>query len=439
MSQISLNAKDMKLSNLVFIMLGMMCAGSFGIESMIGASGPGMGFLGLILVPIFWAIPIALVSAELGAAYPEEGGCYVWARNAMGPFAGFVVGAGRAFYFWLAAGAVLALSKQYIQTYLGLSDAVSMVVMAVVLAASAIIVIVGLDVVSITSKIFIILISVPFGLLAILSLFKLEYNPVDPFMNPANDLGTNLGYVFALGIWMFGGWQNAASLAGEIRNFSKIFPKALMIVLICMMVIYITPNMLGLAAAGNWEKWGTEWDVVVVAEIVGGKFLGTLMLIAAVFSNIILFIGGLTHNSRQPMVLAEDNIFPKVFTKLHKKYNTPYVGVIVMCVIGFAGCYFDFNVIITFLVFLTFMLEMMGFLSAFILRIKDPDRERPFKVPGGKIGIVILFIPIVAISAYSIIGSGMVALIGFIGFAIIIPILYLIFKKMYGGLDANKQ
>jgi len=69
----------------VFFMIYILVSGgSFGIEDMVSSSGPGLTLLLLILLPIFWSLPMALIASELGSALPGEGGFYVWARRALG-------------------------------------------------------------------------------------------------------------------------------------------------------------------------------------------------------------------------------------------------------------------------------------------------------------------------------------------------------------------
>ena len=69
-------------------------SGAFGIEDMVGpdGSGPGLTLLLLLVLPIVWALPMALVCSELGSALPEEGGYYRWTRRSMGEFWGFQCG-----------------------------------------------------------------------------------------------------------------------------------------------------------------------------------------------------------------------------------------------------------------------------------------------------------------------------------------------------------
>ncbi|MFX8926119.1 amino acid permease, partial [Acinetobacter baumannii] len=64
--------------------------GPLGIEPLIGASGPGMALLLVLLVPFLYAIPSALMTAELSSAMPHNGGYYVWVKAAFGEGAAFI-------------------------------------------------------------------------------------------------------------------------------------------------------------------------------------------------------------------------------------------------------------------------------------------------------------------------------------------------------------
>ena len=69
-------------------MFSYTTGGPFGLEDMVTTSGPGITLLYLLLLPVFWCIPVSLVSAELTTAMPVEGGFYRWTRAAFGDFWG---------------------------------------------------------------------------------------------------------------------------------------------------------------------------------------------------------------------------------------------------------------------------------------------------------------------------------------------------------------
>ena len=61
------------------------CGGAFGLEALIGAVGPGWAVVFILVTPFVWSLPTALMVAELATLMPEEGGYYVWVREALGP------------------------------------------------------------------------------------------------------------------------------------------------------------------------------------------------------------------------------------------------------------------------------------------------------------------------------------------------------------------
>src|SRR4030095_1472140 len=66
--------------------------GPYGIEDIVPAFGPGLALLLLVLTPLLWSCPVAMVMAELASAMPDEGGYVTWTRRAFGPFWSFQVG-----------------------------------------------------------------------------------------------------------------------------------------------------------------------------------------------------------------------------------------------------------------------------------------------------------------------------------------------------------
>ena len=74
---------------LVFILVS---SGPYGVEEMVSASGPGMTLLLILLIPLVWGGPMALLCTELPSAIPAEGGSYVWIERGLGRFWAFQSG-----------------------------------------------------------------------------------------------------------------------------------------------------------------------------------------------------------------------------------------------------------------------------------------------------------------------------------------------------------
>ena len=73
--------------HLVGVTFFAVCGGDYGLEDSVGAAGPALTLLGLLILPWIWSLPIALMTAELGSMIPEAGGYVVWINRAFGPFA----------------------------------------------------------------------------------------------------------------------------------------------------------------------------------------------------------------------------------------------------------------------------------------------------------------------------------------------------------------
>src|SRR5271163_3531369 len=86
------NLRRITLVPFVALLFAYCAGGPFALESMISTSGPGLGLTFLLVVPLLFAVPIALATAEMTTLMPVEGGFYRWSRAALGDFWGFQSG-----------------------------------------------------------------------------------------------------------------------------------------------------------------------------------------------------------------------------------------------------------------------------------------------------------------------------------------------------------
>ena len=112
-----LRTVNIRLFAVVAMIFIFVSSGAFGIEDMVSSSGPGLTILMLLLLPVFWAMPMALVCSELGSALPEEGGYYAWTRRAMGEFWGFQCGWWSWTCQWVDSAVYIALVEGYVATW----------------------------------------------------------------------------------------------------------------------------------------------------------------------------------------------------------------------------------------------------------------------------------------------------------------------------------
>jgi amino acid transporter len=102
-----------------------------------------------------------------------------------------------------------------------------------------------------------------------------------------------------------------------------------------------------------------------------------------------LFIGNGLGGTRIPFALAEDGMMPKFMVKVHPKYGTPWVSILICGVIFSIFSLQAFEALVVIDVFLNMLVLLACFFALWVLRFKDPDRPRN-KVPGGWIGLVVI-------------------------------------------------
>ncbi|KAF5207321.1 Polyamine transporter rmv1, partial [Thalictrum thalictroides] len=90
-----LKSKKLTLIPLIFLIFFEVSGGPYGEELAVKAAGPLYAILGFLLFPFIWSIPEALITAELATAYPGNGGYVIWAKQAFGPFWGFLMGSSK--------------------------------------------------------------------------------------------------------------------------------------------------------------------------------------------------------------------------------------------------------------------------------------------------------------------------------------------------------
>ncbi len=433
-AQHGLKQYEMKTSTVVFMIFCMTAAGAYGIEEMIPQAGPGLTLVMLIVLPFVWSTPMGLVAAELGSALPQEGGYYKWVQRACGEFWGFQAGWWRTVSVYFDNTLYVVLAGSYLGSVLNMSGLEEYLFKAAIVIFFTYINIRGIRDVGAVSTIISILVLVAFAMVAVVGFSQWQTNPFVPFIPPDQSLLQSVGAGLALGMWMYSGYESMSTVAGELRD-PQIIPKATMITVPLIMAVYILPTMGGLASLGKWSEWASEGGLSygdVVTQV--APALGMFFVFIAIIAQFSLFNTYVASGSRGFFALAEDNLAPKALVKCSKERGVPYVAVLSLGVFSLIMCTFPFGVIVVVDVMLFMSAYALIFISACILRVRDGDLPRPFKVPLGTKAFIAMCIPslIIIFVAFFINGTdyfvgGMIALVSG-------PVMYFVFKRKYGGL-----
>ena len=390
--------------HLIFLTYSVICSGAYGLEEMVPASGPGLSVLMMVLLPIVWSIPLCLACAELAARYPMEGGYYRWARLAFGDFVGYQAG-------WLVGLANLAtnaafavLFANYLRWFFpGLGPTGGWIAALAVVWGTTFLNILGIRLVGTTAVILTGVIFLPFLFMAIGGLLQWQHNPMTPMIPPGASLPSALGSGLMIALWLYSGYEKLTPNAGEIENPSRAFPIALACALPMVIGSYIVPTVVGLAACDDWSHWG-EAHFAVLSEQIGGRWLGALMTFGGLVSNACILMVTTLGSSRLPMVMAEDRLFPAAFGRVGRRHGTPVLSLLTGATLLSFLCLARFVTLAGFFSMVQVLAYVLIYASLWRLRDHPSDgagsasAERPFRIPLGRAGLMVMMAPGVAIA-----------------------------------------
>jgi len=389
----------------VFVMYAYATGGPFGLEDMVGTSGPGLALVYMLLLPFFWCIPVSLVAAELTTAMPVEGGFYRWVRAAFGDFWGFQAGWWNWSASFLLAAAYAVLATDYLSFYFpAIVGWKHHVVSVLIVAGIAWINVRGIQMVGVVSTVLSIFVLLVVAALCIIAAIKWQHNPflpmVPPYVPPFQVFGVGL----ALGLWLYSGYEQVSSVAEEVENPQRNYPIALAIVVPLSVATYFLPTMFSLAALGDWQKWHTGY-FSDAALLIGGRWLGFAMTIAALITNLSLLNATVLTSTRMPSTMAEDGYLPAAFSARHPRYGTPWIAIIVSSIICALLAQKTMVQLLTVYVWLRIGVTVLTVLSSWQLRATQPDLARPFRIPWGRAGMLYVIFAPLAMSVVALAGS----------------------------------
>lgn len=434
------NFRKVSVLPLIFLIFYEVSGGPFGVEDSVGAAGPLLALLGFLVFPFIWSVPEALITAEMGTMFPENGGYVVWVSSALGPFWGFQQG----WMKWLSGVIDNALYPVLFLDYLKSGIPALGGGWPRVVAALALTVLLtymnyrGLTIVgwvAVTLGVFSLL---PFVVMGFLSIPKLE--PSRWLVVNLHDVDWNL-YLNTL-FWNLNYWDSISTLAGEVKNPKKTLPRALFYALILVVLGYFFPLLIGTGAVPLDRELWTDGYFSDIAKIIGGVWLRWWVQAAAAMANMGMFVAEMSSDSFQLLGMAERGMLPEFFAK-RSKHGTPLIGILFSASGVILLSWLSFQEIVAaenFLYCFGMILEFIAFVK---LRIKYPNASRPFKIPVGTIGAIAMCIPptiligiVLALSTLKVAIVSLVAVV--IGF-IMEPALKCVEKKRWLKFSVNSN
>jgi len=399
-------AAKASLLSFVFVMYAYTTAGPFGLEDMVTTSGPGMTLLYLLLIPLFWCIPISLVAAELTTAMAVEGGFYRWSRAAFGDFWGFLAGWWNWCASFLLGAASAVLFTDYLQKFFfpQITRWEHYLVCVAIIAVIAYVNVRGIGMVGRVATVLEIAILLPVAAMCVMSVRLWRHNPFVPLIPPHTPTFQVFGVGLALGIWLYSGYEQLSTVAEEVEDPQRNYPRALAWVVPLSIATYFVPAACGLAALGNWQEWSTGY-FTDAARLIGGPWLALAITVAAAITSIALLNSTVLTTTRMPFAMAEDGYLSPFLTRRHPLFGTPWMAIVLSAAIYCGLAWVSFTQLIAVYAWLRIATSVLTVLSAWRLRQTRPEMPRAFRIPWGRAGLAYAVAAPIVMSAVALLAS----------------------------------
>jgi amino acid transporter len=392
-------AKGKRQSKLTLFDVTNLVVGAIVGADIYVASSFGAGYLGPSSLLVWGvaglvAIIIALAFAQCAALLPKVGGSYAYAKEAWGPFAGFIVG----WSLWLAEWVSLAVFPVAFVRYLmfffpDLSLMYQVIIKGLFVAFLAASNIVGAKAAGRTNDVLTLLKLSPLILFSVIGLLFMLVHPVVTISNflPFSPYGfSNFGLALVLIFWAYAGFEISTLPADEIENPGRTIPRAIVLGISIVTIFYLVTNTV-LFGVRPWTQLASDTAPLASATVdvlsfdptwvlIGGTFVGAGALISVAGSD----ESGMIGTASLGYALAVDGLFPRAFAKIHRRFKTPYLGVLIQSVTALVASLFgSLSLLVATSVFLLGVAYVATCASVFSLRRKN--RKPSFHVRGGRV------------------------------------------------------
>jgi len=356
----------------------------------------------------------ALTNAEIAGMIPETGGQYIYFERMYGPFVAFLYGwavfavmqsgsiaavayvfaeyANQHFIHWAeysGAGALWSFHVPFIGDVAPAKELATKAIAAALIVLLTIVNYVGVKFGGLVQNVFTI------GKVAAMALLV-----VAAFLLPTGGSVANLttssasihpsGFGLFLAIaaalqgafWAYDGWNKLTYIAGEIREPQRNLPRGLVVGMLIVTGIYILMNLA--------YSYVLPIDVMAKSKLVaadvaekcfagGGRWIAAAVMVSTFGTTNSIILA----TARVYFSMARRNVFPQFIGRAHPRFHTPAASLIVQGIwsvlLLFSG---TFDTLTDTLIFVSWIFYAASAYGVFVLRRKEPEARRPYKVPG---------------------------------------------------------
>ena len=352
--------------------------------------GKNGALLLLLVVPFLWDVPTIFTVLELNSMMPVNGGYYKWVNRALGFRWAFYEG----WWTWLYSFTDLAIYPVLFVTYLSfffpLIAVYKIPFCLIIIWGSAGLNILGIVPVGRVSIILGTLILIPFFILFGVTFFNHSFHFITPTLSLKGVGFTSIGMGLYTVMWNFLGWDNTTTYAGEVDKPVRSYLISMGIAFVLVIVVYIITTYITQNSGVDFKMLSDSGYPLL--GIQSGRWLGALLSLGGMASALGIFSAVMLSISRIPEAMADDKLLPVKFSIVHKRFNTPYISIIVCATVVSFMVLWTFTDLLVIDVILYGAGLFLEFISLIVLRVKEPDAPRPFKIPLNIFGLCLMVI-----------------------------------------------
>jgi APA family basic amino acid/polyamine antiporter len=376
------------------IINGTLGAGIYVLPAIVSAQMGAAGILSYLFCGAM-LVTIMLCYAEIGSKIETSGGSYIYVKTAFGPFVGFVIN-GLYFFGWGVLGSA-ALMNVVADSLAAFSPIFSnpfarAVLYVVILGGLTWINIRGAKESVRVMQIITLIKLLPLIAIIVFGLGFVKMSNLHWEHSPSVD---TLGSTALILFYAFAGFETALGCSGEVKNPRRTIPfgillGGLIVFLFYLLIQIVTQGILG-AQINNFK----DAPLAEVARTIVGPIGATIILIAAMVSTTGNVGNDVMATPRLIFAGAKEKIFPKLLDRVHPRFATPYLAVIVYAGLIFlfsiTGGFKQLAVLASGALLLVYLAVVLATIKLKLKKLQTADKG--FVVPGG------LIIPIIAVAA----------------------------------------
>jgi amino acid transporter len=383
--------KKIRPIQLIAVIFLTVSGGPYGLEPLLDYAVQHGALLVLLITPVLWDVPAIFTVLELNSMMPITGGYYKWVKYALGTRWGFYEGWWTWLYTFVDLAIYPVLFVEYASFFFPDLQAYKIPVCLVIIWASAGLNILGIVPVGRVSLFLGAAVLTPFIILFGLAFYHHTGGLFIPSPSLKHVAFPSLGMALYTVMWNCLGWDNTTTYAEEVEKPVRSYLISTLVAFGLVLVIYFLVIWIA-------QLWGigatvlTEKGFPALGEMIGGHWLGALLALGGMASTLGIYAAVLLSVSRVPQVMSEDSLLPARLNKLHSRFQTPYISIIICSVIV------SLMILWTFADLLIIDVTVYGaglsleYISLIKMRRTHPDMPRPFKIPFGIKGLCLLLI-----------------------------------------------